>query len=333
MSTDTNDKAEDIIIQEASDGSAVIELPDDIESPDQPEDKAEGGGVSDDEDHDNEGQHYDASEQDSPNDNDEVRAAKREKRKARKDYHKRVQQEKDIRLQNLQRQNQELLERLSVVERKTAGTELARLDKAIEDQSNRIAFARQKMAEATQTGDGELLTQAQEMWFEARRQHEALTGIKRRAVAPQRQAPIQQPDPRLVRQARTWMDKNSWYDPQGGDPDSRIALTIDEAMSEEGWDPNTQDYWEELDNRLQKYLPHRYTADVGEKASSRSRPRNVVTGSGRESSPTSGGKNSYVLSPDRVKAMKEAGLWDDPEKRKRMIKRYAMEDKQNNGRN
>jgi hypothetical protein len=331
MSTDIKDKSDDLVIQEADDGSAVIDLPDGIESPDQ-QDKAEGGEVAGD-NHDNEEQHYDSSEQDSPNDNDEVRAAKREKRKARKEYHKQVQQEKDVRLQNLQRQNDQLLERLSIVERKTAGTELARLDKAIEDQTSRISFARQKMAEATQTGDGELLTQAQEMWFEARRQQEALTNIKRRAVAPQRAAPIQQPDPRLVRQAKNWMDNNSWYDPQGGDADSKIALTIDEGMVEDGWDPNTQDYWEELDNRLQKYLPHRYTSDVGEKASFKSRPRNVVTSSGRESSSSSGGKNSYVLSPDRVRAMKDAGLWDDPEKRKRMINRYVMEDKQNKGRN
>ena len=69
-----------------------------------------------------------------------IRAAKRAKRKARKEYHRQVQTEKDVRLQNLQRQNQELLERLSVVERKTAGADIARMDKAIEDQQLRIEF-------------------------------------------------------------------------------------------------------------------------------------------------------------------------------------------------
>jgi hypothetical protein len=116
--------------------------------------------------------------------------------------------------------------------------------------------------------------------------------------------------------------------------DSRIALTVDQALAEEGWDPTTGEYWEELDNRLQKVLPNRYTENTNERSQVRSRPRNAVVSSGREAaSGSGGGKNSWTLRPEQVRAMQDAGMWDDPEKRARMIKRYAIEARQTNGRN
>ena len=50
----------------------------------------------------------------------------------------------------------------------------------------------------------------------------------------------------------------------------------------------------------------------------------MVTGSSRESSSSVNG-NQFVLAPEQVRAMKDAGFWDDPEKRNKMIKRYAIE--------
>lgn len=320
---------EDMVITEGEDGSATIDLPHDIPSPEM----AEGGGVDDNDESDEaaEAREIEATGAIDP-DNEAAREAKRAKRRARKVYHKQVATEKDVRLQNLQRQNQDLLERLSVVERKTAGSELARLDKAIDDQKMRIDFAKRKIAEATRDGDGELLTNAQEMWFEARRQSEDLEAIKKRSVQPAQQQTIQQ-DPRVQRFASAWMDNNPWYDPNGKDIDSKLASTVDQSMTDDGWDPKTSDYWEELDNRLQKILPNRYT-DSNNERPVRSRPRNAVTSSGRESAASSGGsKNSFTLKPEQVRAMKDAGMWDDPEKRSRMIKRYAMEARQTNGRN
>jgi hypothetical protein len=96
-------------------------------------------------------------------------------------------------------------------------------------------------------------------------------------------------------------------------------------MADEGWDPATPEYWEELDNRLQKRLPHCYNTDT--ESPKRSKPRSFVTGSSRESGGDSGGsgRNTFTLAPEQVRAMKEAGFWDDPDKRSRMIKRYAQE--------
>jgi len=317
-------KEEEIIdIKEEVDGSAVIELPESIQSPDVQEVKA-------DEDSDEADERARAKEMaeggEVDPDAEAMREAKRAKRRARKEYHKQVSAEKDTKLHLLERQNQELLERLSVVEKKTQGSEIARINKAIEDQEGRILYAKQKIKEATETGNGDLLTQAQEMWYEAKKNFEALEGLKKQSVQQPQHQTIQAPDPMVARYAGDWMSENPWYDPNGRDPDSKIALTIDNAMAEEGWNPKTQEYWEELDNRLAKYLPHRYISEVEKSVSpSTRRPRNIVTSSGRESASSSGGKNTFTLTPDQVRAMKDAGMWDDPDKRAKMIRRYATE--------
>ena len=312
-----------IVIQEEKDGSATIELPSSIPSPQVEEEH--GSDEADERARDAE--MGDGGEVDA--DAEALREQKRLKRHRRKEYHKQVSSEKDVKLTILERQNQQLLERLSVLEKKSYGSDLARLDKAMEDQETRILFAKQKIKEATETGNGDLLTSAQEMWFEARRQHESLDDLKKRSVAPQRQNTIQAPDPQLQRHASKWMANNSWYDPNGRDPDSKRALIEDQILAEENYDPKTQEYWEELDKRLQRVIPHRYTDPVDEKP--RSRPRNAVTSSGREYASTNGRGNSFTLSPDQVRAMKDAGMWDDAEKRAKMIRRYALEAKQSNG--
>jgi hypothetical protein len=321
MSTEQDQEV--IVIQEEKDGSATIELPQSIPSPEAQHD--EDSDEADDRARQQEMVAGGAVDEDA----EALREQKRLKRQRRKEYHKQVSTEKDVKLTLLERQNQQLLERLSVLERKSHGSDLARLDKAIEDQDNRILFAKQKIAEATKTGNGELLTSAQEMWFEARRQAEALQNLKKRAVAPQNQRTIQAPDPQLQRHASNWMANNPWYDPNGKDPDSRRALNEDAILAEEGYDPKTAEYWQELDRRLQRVVPHRYTEDAEEKP--RSRPRSAVTSSGREFASNNGRGNSFTLSPDQVRAMKDAGMWDDAEKRAKMIRRYALEARNNNG--
>ena len=319
MSTETEQEV--IVIQEEKDGSATIDLPPSIPSPDVVVEEDSDAA-------DNAARQAEMAAGGSVDPQAEaLRLQKRLKRVKRKEYHKQVSTEKDHKLDFLSRQNQELLERLSVLEKKSHGSDLARLNKAIDDQGSRILFAKQKIKEATETGNGELLTSAQEMWFEARRQFEALEAIKKKATAQPKQRTIAAPDPQLQRFANEWMESNPWYDPNGKDMDSKVALKIDQAMAEEGWNPKTREYWDELNNRLQRYIPHRYTGGVDERPSQR-RPRNVVTSSGRESASSSGGKNTFTLNPDQVRAMKDAGMWDDPDKRAKMIRRYALEAKQ-----
>ena len=303
MSTEQN--TEELSVVEEKDGSVTVDLPDHLA------DHSDDAQVNQD----------DGGDEDHPDDTEAVRKARSNRRRAKKEYIKRTNEEKDQRLGLLQRQNQELMERLSVVERKTHGADLARYEKAMEDEEYRLRYAQKKMQEATDNSDGEAFTKAQELWYDSRRKLEAMNNYKEQAAraSSQESAPA---NPKLVRLANGWMERNSWYNPEAGDEDTQIAKVIDNRLVAEGWDPATQDYWDELDNRLQKRLPHRYTRTTDEP--SRRSPRSVVTGSSRESSGQTGG-NTFVLAPEQVRAMKDAGFWDDAEKRNKMIKRYAIE--------
>jgi hypothetical protein len=323
-----SEKAQDeqIEVKEAVDGSAVVDLPDNIPNPqaedsgDSDDDRdepsmADGGSASEDDDH--------------PDDSEALRAAKRDRRRTKKQLVRQTNAEKEIKLQMLERQNQELIQRLSVVERKTHSADLARIDKAIEDSELRINYAKMKLSEAAEARDGNAMAKAQELWMEARQQAESLRNLKKNATQPRQESSI--PDPRLQRNAADWMERNSWFNPDGKDLDSKVAKQVDEQLTSEGWDPNSSEYWEELDNRLQRYVSHRYNGKTDETPNQRSKPRGIVTGSGRESASRAGGKNTFTLSPEQVRAMKDAGFWDDSEKRNKMIKRYASEARQTQG--
>jgi hypothetical protein len=309
MSTEAKEKIEDLNVVEEKDGSVTVDLPDHM--------------VEKSEDDNNEPENHqdDGGDVDHPDDTDAVREARRNRRRAKKEYIKRTNEEKDQNLILLRRQNQEMQDRLAVLERKTQGADMARYDKAMEDEAYRLQYAQQKMQEATDNSDGAAFTKAQELWYDSRRKLEAMHSYKEQVSksSAQESAPA---NPKLVRLANNWMERNSWYDPEAGDEDTQIAKVIDNRLVAEGWDPATQDYWDELDNRLQKRLPHRYTRNTDEP--SRRSPRSVVTGSSRESSGRVNG-SQFVLEPEQVRAMKDAGFWDDPEKRNKMIKRYAIE--------
>jgi hypothetical protein len=305
----TQDKVEDIPVTEEKDGSVTVELPDELVSEDSSDEPIQA---------------QDDGDADQPGDTDAVRDARRNRRKAKKEYIKRTNEEKDQRLVSLQRENEEFRKRLAEVEKKSQGFELARLDKAIEDEELRLKYFDAKRREAINNSNGDAYTQASNSFEEARRKYDAMRALKERASKTESEP---QADPRMLRHAKSWMESNSWYDPNGSDEDSEIAKVIDAKLAKEGYDPSSADYWDELDARLQKRLPHRYTQQQDEP---RRRPRSFVTGSGREST---GGRqgNTLVLEPEQVRAIKEAGFWDDPAMRAKMIKRYAQQARNNQG--
>lgn len=316
MNTEAQQK--EIDYEEESDGSVVVNIESDGSEIDEHEESAEvhaseGGDANSDDD-----------ENDDDNDGDDaspVREARRARRKAKKEYIKRTNQEKDQRLQMLDRQNRELTERLAILERKAHSSDLAQIDRAIQEEQNNLRYAQVRMQEATDNSDGRTAIQAQEEWYEARRRIEALQSIKNQAVNT-KQADGNIPDPKIVRLSNEWQDNNDWYDPDLRDEDSQIAKLVDTRMAKEGWNPATEDYWEEFDRRLQKRLPHRYTSSNNERPTRR--PRSVVVGGGRESV-SENGKIKVQIEPEKIRAMKEAGLWENPQTRKKMLERYARE--------
>ena len=324
-----NEKNEEIAVIEAQDGSATVDLPENMV------------------DLDNSGQDMAQNDQNlskngdddenaaDPNDDEELRQAKRNRRRAKKDLIRKTNQEKDVRLSQLQRENEQMRRDIEQLKRNTKSEHLVRIDKSLEDAGVRLEYAKMKIAEATQNQDGQAMVEAQTLLQTAQDELRQLNGMRAQADAELRRPPENRVDPEVSRLASQWVRRNSWYSPQGSDADSRVAKKIDELMITQGWNPADPDYWEELDSRLQKELPHRYNEGNDDDSRDVRRPRNVVGSSGREASAAYGGVNrtQFLLSPDRVKAMKEAGAWDNPVRKKKMIEQFMAYDRANGNRN
>lgn len=313
----TKKPTEELYVEEGQDGAATVEM-DEFPLEDGQEEirqKQDDG---------------DANDSDHPDDTEAVRAARRARRRSKKDLIRKTNDEKDTRLQLLQRQNEEMSQRMANMERRTQQHDVSRIDKAIEDKQVALEYARMKLAEATNSGDGEGAVKAQELMYDTRTQIQQLSEMKKQADRQEQSAP--RIDHNVQRNAATWIDRNGWYKPDLSDTDSKIAKLVDEGLVSEGWNPGTADYWDELDNRLQKRLPHHYNKESDRNDSVRS-PRNTVGSSGREASAAYGGtnKSTYVLSPERVRAMKDAGAWENPERKKAMIANFIKYDRNNQG--
>ena len=278
---DSKDNKDEISVYEDKDGSATVDLPESLlgdadDGDSQGAQNANAGGSDEDDDH--------------PDDSDDLRAAKRNRRRAKKDLIRKTNQEKDLRLQALQRENEAMRRDIDQLKRNTKAEQLTRIDKGIEDAQVRFEYAKMKLAEATSNNDGHAMVEAQTLWQSAQEEMRNLSSLRNRADAELKQpAQVDLPDPTVQRLAAKWMKKNSWYNPQANDSDSRIAKKIDELLSAQGLDPTSQDYWDELDSRLQKELPHRYNNLDDDESREVRRPRNVVGSSGREASAAYGG--------------------------------------------
>lgn len=277
------------------------------------EEHAEGGEVGD--------------EGDNEDERERIREARREERKLKKELAKQREASAKHKITALERRNEELARRLAAVENTAASYQIAQIDKALEDEATRVEYAKMKMLQATQEGNAEAQVEYLEQLTEAKQRLQQVQHYKKQQLEAAKAPKQNVPNPittEVQQNATSWLKKNSWYDPQARDTDSRIAKVIDNELAAEGWDPADPEYWEELDSRLSSRLPHRYTAKGGQK-------RVTPTASGRAATVAGNKPGTITLSPDRVRAIKEAGAWDDVERRNKMIRAYAAYDRQNKG--
>lgn len=249
---------------------------------------------------------------------DELRASRREERRRARERRKKGKEMTLAELDTLRRRNEELERRLQSIEDRAVHQDLRAVDDRLSYAQQRANQAERVLAEAVQNGDGARTAQALRARDEALAEARELATVKSRfQQAPGRPERI---DPRLKSHAQEWMEDNPWYDPDAGDEDSAIVNTIDNRLAAEGWDPNTPEYWDELQRRVEKRLPTK-SPDAARKGASNSR-RGPPIGGGREHSPASTRREVYV-SPEAKQAMMDAGVWDDPAKRKRVLARMA----------
>ena len=265
---------------------------------------------------------------DDDGDTDEERASIRERRRLEKKERKERQQKAigrdKVELNFLRQRNDELERRMMALETNTQKMSMGEVDRQIQAAIDEADTAERIIAKAVEAGNGEDVAKALKFRDQAIAKANQLHMAKQQG---QQQQQRQQPglDKAVEHYASEFMESNSWYDPQGRDEDSAIVLAIDGKLAQEGYDPRTEEYWDELQSRIEKRLPEKFAKQERQVRKPTGGP---AVGSGREHAPSSTRKEIYI-SPARKEAMQEAGVWDDPVLRSRYIKRYAEYDKAN----
>ena len=318
-----SDKDKDIPVKEQDDGSALVAMDQSAdpfaEEKDEDEESvehhAEGGSV-----HEDQGEDGELDE-----DREKIREARREERRLKKELAKEREASSKHKISALERRNEELARRLAAVENTATSYQFAQVDKALEDEATRVEYNKMKLLQAAQSGDANAQVEYLEQLQESKTRLAQIQAYTKQqleeANRPKQNVP-NEVSADIQRNATDWLGKNKWYDPQARDTDSKIAKLIDTDLAAEGWDPADPEYWDELDNRLQQRLPHRYNGKSGSR-------RGGPTASSRSANPSGRSANTITLSKERVSAIKDAGAWDDPTKRAKMIRAYAAFDKQN----
>lgn len=270
--------------------------------------------------------------------NDEEREAIRERRRLekleRKERREKAITRDKIELDFLRKRNEDLERRFSTIEQRSYQADLNSFDQQIAQAKNEAEMAERVIAKAVEAGNGADVAQALKYRDEAIAKANQLTAAKQQAA--QAKPAEGGMDDRVMMYAKEFIEQNPWYDHQGRNEDSAIVMAIDSALIRDGFDPKTEQYWEELRARAARRLPERFAPAKNEKnpdPRSETKEERVPRGgpgigSGREHAPTSTRKEVYV-SPERKQALIEAGVWDDPVLRMKYVKRYAEYDRAN----
>lgn len=269
------------------------------------------------------------------NDEDEIddeREAIRKRRKQekleRKERKTQAINRDKLELEFLRKRNDDLERRVSVQEVRAHQTDLGAYDAYIHQAAQEADMAERVIAKAVDAGNGADVAQAIRFRDQAIAKVQQLQYQKQQAA---QQRPVVQPnqiDDLTMHYAKEFIEENPWYDAQGRDEDSAIVIAVDQALAKDGFNPQTEEYWDELRKRVARRLPEKFEKKrrtVKEERTPRGGPS---VGSGREHAPTSTRKEMYV-SPERKAALIEAGVWDDAVLRNKYLKRYAEYDRNN----
>ena len=181
------------------------------------------------------------------------------------------------------------------------------LDKAVvQEFDNRLkvqeTLARDKLKSAIDMNDVDGQVEAQRMLANLAVENEKLRvqKVRQQQVAAQPPQPAYvppAPEPRPDPRAQSWAQRNQWF---GNDEVMTLAaFSIHKKLVEtEGFDPNGDDYYGELDRRIRSEFPHKFQTP---------KPQPAPVASARPSSRT-GGKKQIQLTPSQVSIANRLGV-------------------------
>jgi hypothetical protein len=265
------------------------------------------------------------SSTDGGDSSEETRLKNREKRQLKKKKLAEKFDAKDSVIRQQQERLDALQSRLNEVDGRLSTFDQANFTNTWNSSVEAFNAAEAKHAEAFTAGDGAAATAAMREMYQAQKMIDRLEEIKARAPAqPQRT----QPDGRAMNKAIAWAAKNEWFKPGGGSEDSIIADAIATALVKEGYDPKTDDYFDELDERLEKknigmrHMEQEDDDDEEPMPAPVQKRKSPPVGGGAGRGDLGNGKVKVTLPTEFINALKQNGYWDDPVMKNKMVAGY-----------
>lgn len=234
-----------------------------------------------------------------------MRDAERQREEAVR-YAQQVQQEAEQLKQRMKQLDtgylQEYGSRLDL-ETKTAEAEFKR---AVEvGDSEKIITSQRRLNElysaAQKYRDAKRMQETREQQYTAQQQYAA-------PQPQQYQQPAQQPVRRPDRKAEDWAERNTWF---GQDEVKTFAAfgIHKKLVEDEGFDPQSDEYYTELDRRIQRSFGNamQNADDTAQPSGTGRRPAQTVAGVSRSSGKTSG-RRKVRLTPTQVAIAKKLGV-------------------------
>ena len=178
-----------------------------------------------------------------------------------------------------------------------------------------IELAKQAHKQAVEANDAEAIARATELlstaiaekkYIEASEQRSQFESDYNQAVTQEVESPLQEPQEvqeyaEPSPKAQAWANKNSWF---GQDRvATTVALTIHEQLASEGFDLNSDEYYNELDNRLRSEIPNKFDNNV-----EATKPVQTVASPSRTTSTGRKPSNRVELSPSEQRLAKRLGV-------------------------
>jgi hypothetical protein len=230
----------------------------------------------------------------------------------------RQRKEREETIQTLLAQNEELKNNLSKKDKEVVSITSNSLNANEQSLEKTVKMAREAYLEAFENGEKEKVLEAQETLNNAQADLKMLQRMKVNAAKQQQELEAQevQPEPQAQQQsqstavdvkAQEWAEKNDWF---GDDTiKTAAALALDAELKSEGYDPNDNEFYEEIDRRLEKAFGGS-SVRVEENTS---QPSQVVSGASRSSQNS---RSKVKLSKEDVRL---ANKWGIP------LEQYAAE--------
>ena len=234
----------------------------------------------------------------------------------------RQRKERDEQIQSLIQKNEELETNLRTKSSEVQEINKLSLDASEKQLKDKLELAQSAYMEAFENGEKEKLLQAQIMLNDAQGDLKNVSSAKSNYEAAPVEQPVQQQqvasrpaatDPK----AEQWASENEWFG--NNNVMTAAALAIDAELKNEGYDPNDNEFYQEISNRMKQSFPQQFGEDVQRKQETSSKPAQVV--SGRSRSPSSSSKKVKLSQEDIRLAQK----WNIP------LEKYAAEKLKVNG--